>query len=245
MSPNLIQKAVLGSFHQGHEKFGDTAGIQCACNALFAICFSVIKKVTIWKIWDLDYILEQGDALFKKVNISRALSIDELPQQVLIGNVIVDIEMLGNFYGILGQKDYFKNHNVFNSSNVGNGLIFTTGGYSSSIIWSKNTFVLFDSHSRDRNGCFVSNGTSVTLSFKTLPYVQQYIKSEYSQHIRDFDNTQFEYQYVNIKTDEESINTILNYLKNTKRKAKFSNNIGTSKHTEIKQKQQAHKQRFS
>ena len=39
---NKIQKVVLGSCHQGHLKFGDTAGIQCSCNALYAIFFSVI-----------------------------------------------------------------------------------------------------------------------------------------------------------------------------------------------------------
>ena len=41
---NKIQKVVLGNFHQGNLKFGNTAGVQCACNALFAICFSVVKK---------------------------------------------------------------------------------------------------------------------------------------------------------------------------------------------------------
>ena len=41
---NKIRKVVLGSFHQGHPKFGDTSGIQCSCNALYAVCFSVIKK---------------------------------------------------------------------------------------------------------------------------------------------------------------------------------------------------------
>ena len=51
-----IQKSVSGTFHQGHSKFGNTSGIQCCCNALFAICFSLIKKVSIWKSWDLDYI---------------------------------------------------------------------------------------------------------------------------------------------------------------------------------------------
>ena len=42
---NKIQKVVLGNFHQGNLKFGNTAGVQCACNALFAICFSVVKKI--------------------------------------------------------------------------------------------------------------------------------------------------------------------------------------------------------
>ena len=64
-----IQKAVLGTFHQGHSKFGSTSGIQCCCNALYAICFSLVKKVSIWKSWDLDYILENGDAVFKSIGI--------------------------------------------------------------------------------------------------------------------------------------------------------------------------------
>ena len=52
-----IQKAVLGTFHQGHSKFGNSSGIQCSCNALYALCFSLMKKVSIWKSWGL-YIRE-------------------------------------------------------------------------------------------------------------------------------------------------------------------------------------------
>ena len=39
-----IVKSVKASFHQGNPMFGLTAGIQCACNALFAICWSRIKN---------------------------------------------------------------------------------------------------------------------------------------------------------------------------------------------------------
>ena len=70
----IIQRSVQGSFHQPHPKFGETSGIQCACNSLFAICWSSIKRVSIWKSWDLDYVLEYGNALFKDVNILRPLS---------------------------------------------------------------------------------------------------------------------------------------------------------------------------
>ena len=57
-------KVVQGSFHQGDTKFGHTAGVQCACNSLFAICWSVIKRVTVWSTYDLDYILANGDSIF-------------------------------------------------------------------------------------------------------------------------------------------------------------------------------------
>ena len=66
-----IKKSVLGSFHQAHVKFGETAGIQCSCNALYSICFSIVKKVSLWKAFDLDYILDHGDAVFKTIHLSR------------------------------------------------------------------------------------------------------------------------------------------------------------------------------
>ena len=35
-----IVKLLKASFHQGNEMFGATRGTQCACNALFAICWA-------------------------------------------------------------------------------------------------------------------------------------------------------------------------------------------------------------
>ena len=58
-----IQKTVSASFHQAHMKFGNSAGTQCSCNALFAICFSIIKKVSIWKSWLLRS--QRGGVLLK------------------------------------------------------------------------------------------------------------------------------------------------------------------------------------
>ena len=78
------QKSVSGAFHQAHLKFGDTAGIQCSCNALCAICFSIIKKISTWKSWDLDYVLNHGDAAFKILDIPRTLFMRELPNQYFV-----------------------------------------------------------------------------------------------------------------------------------------------------------------
>ena len=38
-------------------------------NAYFAIIFSAIKSTDIWKTFDLDYILEHGDNIFKQVGV--------------------------------------------------------------------------------------------------------------------------------------------------------------------------------
>ena len=35
-----IERVLQGSFHQGkRELFGETAGMQCACNSLYALCW--------------------------------------------------------------------------------------------------------------------------------------------------------------------------------------------------------------
>ena len=56
-------KIVQGSFNQGNAVFGETAGIQCVCMALFAISFSTIKEKGRQDQSDLDIVLVNGDAL--------------------------------------------------------------------------------------------------------------------------------------------------------------------------------------
>ena len=41
----VIEKAIHGSYHQGDQRFGNTAGVQYACNSLYALCWSQIKKL--------------------------------------------------------------------------------------------------------------------------------------------------------------------------------------------------------
>ena len=40
-----FRKMCQGSFSQSHSKFGETAGIQCACNVLLAVCLARVRKV--------------------------------------------------------------------------------------------------------------------------------------------------------------------------------------------------------
>ena len=230
-----IEKAVLGSFHQGHSKFGSSSGIQCSCNALYAICFSLMKKVSIWKSWDLDYILENGDAVFTVIGIPRALSMNELPQNIMIENHNIEIEMLSEHFGLLGQNELFKDHKF---CDTGNGLIFTTGGFSFSLIWSKNSVFLFDSHSRDKNGAFVSNGSSVALSFKSLIGVQNYIKTEYLKQFPNFHHMQYDIQYVRVSKDSLSAisDSIKKYRKKIRNQTYFNKISDTDKHNELKKR---------
>ena len=89
-----IVKLVQGSFHQGHTKFGETAGRQCVCNALLAIAWSKIKKVSLWRSADLDYILIQGDFLYKSLCVQSYIDVDDIPERFNIDSHPVRVQKL-------------------------------------------------------------------------------------------------------------------------------------------------------
>ena len=81
--PVYIRKVVQGSFHQGHARFGETAGRQCSCCALFSICFStVVKRPAHWN--SLDLFVTEGDRLYKEKNTNLYLLATELPRLVTL-----------------------------------------------------------------------------------------------------------------------------------------------------------------
>ena len=41
-------KCIQGSFHQGNNRFGASAGSQCMCNAFWAISYAKIKSPRYW-----------------------------------------------------------------------------------------------------------------------------------------------------------------------------------------------------
>ena len=73
-STYAVDKTVLGTFHQGDQGFGETAGAQCVCNSLYALCWSEIRQVSVWKPDDFYNILYQGDVLYKSLNVIDYLS---------------------------------------------------------------------------------------------------------------------------------------------------------------------------
>ena len=193
-----------------------------------------------WKSSDLNYILDHGDTIFKTVGIPRSLFINELPQIIQIENTNIDIEMLANYFGLFGRNKIFENHLT---TDIGNGLIFTTGSYSFSLVWNKKSVHLFDSYSQDINGSFTNDGTAIVLSFKYLDDVELYIRTEYSKQIANYNKSQFELQYVRVATSPANVTAILDSLKrhrnSTASKTYYQKQIGTPKHEQYKSKLRA------
>ena len=110
-----IKKAVLGSFHEGNQMFGETAGIQCTSNAFLAICFSAVKNVSVWKPFDLDYILYHGDNLMKSLEAFQPLAVDELPLSVNIEGCCIKVRKLMLYNDVFHDIDLFLYHKQMTS----------------------------------------------------------------------------------------------------------------------------------
>ena len=159
-----ILKVIQGSFHQGDLKFWHTAGIQCACNSLYALCWSTIKRDSVWTTSDLDYVLENGDSLFKSINTNVALNVDELPVNVNIEGHSLGVILLENGSGVMNTTEQFNflKMSFQSKMNTGTGAIFFINGYTFALIWNKSG-IFCDSHSRNNGGFITADGTSVLL----------------------------------------------------------------------------------
>ena len=99
----IIVKVVQGNFYQGHPQFGVTAGIQCACNSLFSICWSVIRRAALWSSTDLDYILIKGDSTYKSLRANNYLSFEELSRNASTDAGELTIHFLNSEHGELTE----------------------------------------------------------------------------------------------------------------------------------------------
>ena len=101
----LNSKTILGIFHQGDLKYGDTAGVQWMCNALFSLCWEKVKKVSLWKSFDLDYILDKGDEVYKSLNTRGFISVPDLPSAVVVEDHSFHVNMVHNETGFLSLNN--------------------------------------------------------------------------------------------------------------------------------------------
>ena len=200
--PFAIRKVAQASHHQGDIRYGsDSAGKQCTTNAYFAIIFSSIKRVSLWKSFDRDYVLEQGDKIFKKVwedkKLYEYLAVDELPLNFPLEGTNVSARKLLHESLLFAEKNnLFENYRHYSESDRGNGAIFTCGGYSVGTIWSENNVFLFDSHSWNTYDLHKLNAQTVLLSFSTLSSSNNYIKSFYEISSNTSSETQYDLQYI-------------------------------------------------
>ena len=200
------------NFNQGNiALFGDTAGKQ----SLFSVCCSVVKKVSIWKSYDLDNILIEGDKICKFLNKDGFLSVDELLRRIKIYNCNIDenIELQNLHEGVASQRESFL-RNIGNVSDVcsQSNLIFICS-YTIAVIPSfgrngdlNSYFCLI--HIVDRGITTCKTGFSVLLQFPNLIEIEKYLEVAYEIANHPYP-VYFRFQYLNVNISE----TDLTYIK--------------------------------
>ena len=175
-----IEKVIQGSFHQGNPRFERTAGVQCACKSLFALCWLQVKTVSRWNKNDLNHVLTEGDLLYKSLNVVDMLTADDLPRSIVMCN----IEFPGEFLELKTEIALLRNGEPFlrrSVPNTGDEFMFLLfmGGFTTALMKHHNHFYLFDSHSRDSRRLSVVDATSVLMKFSDFFEVENYIQVFY------------------------------------------------------------------
>ena len=153
---NLFSKLIQGHFSQGHEKFGEFAGLQCVAIAVYAAAFTCVKQISRWTSDTLDSIVEQGNELFKSINKHRYLGAEDIPVTVNVYDLAISVSLNFNIHGFLSRQD---DHQAILQNYVHENQSLNSGF----LIWLSNlciyvhiqhqskkiVYYLFDSYARD------------------------------------------------------------------------------------------------
>ena len=117
---------------------------------LYAIAFTKVKSPGNWDTKDIDFIVRQGDLLYKSIGQDSYLSVADLPDHIRLFDsshpVSVNVPKLSSNLGFISYRD---DPNLFeiNQSSSSSGILFIIKGYCIAIVWTKRNIFIFDSHS--------------------------------------------------------------------------------------------------
>ena len=147
--------------------------------------------------------------LFKKLAINQPLAVDELPHVVNIERYNIHIDFFLQHSDIFGYNDnLFEHIRNLDSSQTGNGVIFTCGRLSVSLIWGRNGVFLFDSHIRNIEGFADPKGSAVLLEFRLIRSLNNFIKRFYQENVPNSFLLQYDIQYIKVNISTENISNI-------------------------------------
>ena len=174
-----ISKVVQASCHQGHPKFGHSAGIQCASCSLVSICWARFKLPSLWRSSDLDTILEQGTKIFEQTGLDRSLSAPDLSRIISVGNVDFRVTYAASVPIEIKRHSPFLLQ-LFKLNSKNDGLLLFTDQMTMSLVWNTKFFFLFDSHSINKDGFLdPDQGTAVCLKFSSIRHVENYLNDRF------------------------------------------------------------------
>eukprot|EP00111_Clytia_hemisphaerica_P014679 TCONS_00043273-protein len=207
-----VSKTVLGSFNQANrEMFGETAGTQCSANCLYAIFWSNVRRVSIWKTTDLDRILIEGDKLYKQLNTNSYLSVDEMPHFIESNGIVTELHFLNSENG---QAKLINDYPLLQiplsmAPNPDFDALVIIEGFTIAIMRRPQGFFLFDSHSRNEFGLLEPlNGKSCLIKFEDIFELEKYIQHFYLEE-NNKDNLFFLIQFIKVGELKEDFKKVL------------------------------------
>ena len=114
------------------------------------MAFTLIKSPGTWNNRDMDFILENGDTIYKSLKTEGFVAMDELHHQFSFKNVS-KFKAISQNYSV--YPVYLNNlhlYFVFDDTPIDtSGYLFTLRGLTMSVTWTRRYYFLFDSQSRD------------------------------------------------------------------------------------------------
>ena len=170
-----IDKYLQGSYCQSHPKYGHTAGIQCAYNALSGVCWAKVQNIACWNSFYLGHVLNLGDDLCTPLDLERYLDVTDLPNHVKTAegyNFYVNKVHLHDGEALIerGKKIIL---NTFRNRSC--ALLFINSAVAAVILHSRACY-FFDSQCRYSRGLSVADGSSVLLKFANILQLENYIQ---------------------------------------------------------------------
>ena len=217
------------SHHQGDVRYGASRSIQCSCMSLISVSWTLFKSPGLWNKFNLDYILDKRDQLFKLIGKFRYLGVEDLAQKFMIENCLINVELLENKTGEITAGAYLLSiTEIVNSAQqIGTGALLIVNNYILGLIWGTDSIYLLDSHSKDGHGNLSSSGTAVLLRFGSLKSLENYIGFIY---YNTFPQTlYFQVQFINIHCSANTKTAIKCALKKEQLSARREIDLDTKK----------------
>ncbi|XP_063048464.1 uncharacterized protein LOC134442063 [Engraulis encrasicolus] len=158
---------LMGSFYQGHSRFGDIRDKQCGTVSLVGVLRSKTKNVLTWTARDLDNILIRGSALYrclKSANkirgVTGLVSVRELPARHHEWNSEFSINFADSYMGFIDVNEYDDDVSDYampldaalQRTLLSNDCcLFTVSSSTAAIVKEGSWFAVIDSHGRKTN----------------------------------------------------------------------------------------------
>lgn len=171
--------------------------MQCTSNSYISVNL-VIKNISIWKSLGLDYILKQGERIFRLVCVSQSLAVKDLLLDIIIDGHSVSKKMLAHESNLFAERnDSLESYRRYSESERDNGVNFMCCRSSIAIIGIGQFFFIFDTHRRNTAGFRNPKGKVVLLKRFTISYYKYYIRTFCENNVSC--ETQYDLHYIVLK----------------------------------------------